>query len=80
MPMTAPKQWHWQVMFNPHRMLTKRGDSGRQEVRHFEDEQGAREFTRRMVRAGRTVQACTKPGIEPAKKSSVKNSQGFEAM
>jgi hypothetical protein len=49
-------------------MLTKRGDTGRQSVRHFEDEQAAREFARQMVQAGHTVQAVTKPGIEPAKK------------
>jgi hypothetical protein len=66
--MAAPKQWTWHVMLGPHRMLTKRGDSGRQSVRHFEDEQSAREFARRMVRAGHTVQAGTKPGVEPAKK------------
>ena len=66
--MAAPKQWTWHVMFGPHRMLTKRGDSGRQTVRHFEDEQSAREFARRMVQAGHTVQAGTKPGVEPAKK------------
>src|SRR5215203_458168 len=66
--MAAPKQWLWQVMFGPHRMLTERGDSGRQSVRHFEDEQSAREFARRMVQAGHTVQAGTKPGVEPAKK------------
>ena len=66
--MAVPKQWLWQVMFGPHRMLTKRGDSGRQTVRHFEDEQAAREFARRMVQAGHTVRAGTKPGVEPAKK------------
>ena len=66
--MAVPKQWLWQVMFGPHRMLTKRGDSGRHTVRHFEDEQAAREFARRMVQAGHTVQAGTKPGVEPAKK------------
>jgi hypothetical protein len=49
-------------------MLRKPGDPGRQEVRHFEDERAAREFARRMVQAGHTVQAGTKPGVEPAKK------------
>ena len=66
--MAVSKQWLWQVMFGPHRMLTKRGNSGRETVRHFEDEQAAREFARRMVQAGHTVRAGTKPGVEPAKK------------
>ena len=66
--MAVPEQWLWQVMFRPHRMLTKRGDSGRETVRHFEDERAAREFARRMVQAWHTVRAGTKPGVEPAKK------------
>ena len=67
-PMTTRSPWTWQVMFGPRRMLRKPGDSGRQEVRHFEDERAAREFARRMVQAGHTVQAGTKPGVEPAQK------------
>ena len=57
-------------MFGPRRMLRKPGDPGRQEVRHFEDERTAREFARRMVQAGHTVEARTKVGVEPAKKVS----------
>src|SRR5215203_5290885 len=59
-PMTTRSPWTWQVMFGPRRMLRKPGDSGRQEVRHFEGERAAREFARRWFRLGTLLRRARK--------------------
>jgi hypothetical protein len=66
--MAIREEWTWQVMYGTRRAFGASGTPGVQRVKHFRDEQAAREFARKMVQAGHTVQAETKVGVEPAKK------------
>ena len=63
-----PRKNPWYVIFGPRRVLGTQNASAAQTIRHFENEDAAREFARKQVDEGQMVEAGTKPGIEPAKK------------